>query len=141
VVRFRDDTLLTPATKRPSHFTRNLNCLYGSKRCGLTKNCAIFFSSRGELAGDLLQLDDDEFGRFQRREADEDVDDAEVDVGLRRRLAVALDEVGFLRRTTLERALAEQPLHEGADVQADLRPQRFVVRLEHDPLRAAVEAL
>ena len=41
----------------------------------------------------------------------------------------------------LERALAEQVLHEGADVQPDLRPQRLVVRLEHHPLRAAVQAL
>ena len=41
----------------------------------------------------------------------------------------------------LERALAEQVLHEGADVEPDLRPQRLVVGLEHHPLRAAVEAL
>ena len=36
----------------------------------------------------------DELGRLQRREADDDVDDAEVDVVLRGRLVVALDEVG-----------------------------------------------
>ena len=39
-------------------------------------------------------------------------------------LAVALDEVGLLRRAALEGALAEQGLHEGADVEPDLRPQR-----------------
>src|SRR3954463_14937073 len=33
VVRFSELTLLTPATYRPSHFTRNLKFLYGSKRC------------------------------------------------------------------------------------------------------------
>ena len=65
----------------------------------------------------------------------------QVDVVLGRRLAVALDEVGVARRRPLERALAEQVLHEGADVQPDLRPERLVVRLEHDPLGAAVQAL
>src|SRR4051794_22546935 len=38
VVRFRPPTLLTPATYRPSHFTRNLKFLYGSKRCAFTLN-------------------------------------------------------------------------------------------------------
>ena len=32
-------------------------------------------------------------------------------------------------------------VHEGADVEPDLRPQRLVVRLEHHPLRAAEQAL
>ena len=81
----------------------------------------------------------DEFGRLERREADDDVDDAEIDVVLRRRFLVAFDEVGFARRLALERALAEQVVHERADVEPDLRPERFVVRLEHNPLRAAIE--
>ena len=42
VVRFNRLTLLTPATYLPSHFTRNLKFLYGSKRFGLTVNSAIF---------------------------------------------------------------------------------------------------
>ena len=70
-----------------------------------------------------------------------DVDDAEVDVVLRRGLLVALDEVRLARRGALERALPEQVVHERADVEADLRPQRLVVGLEHHPLRAPVEAL
>src|SRR5262245_41264111 len=37
-------TLLMPATYRPSHFTRNLKFLYGSKRCALTVNWAMRFS-------------------------------------------------------------------------------------------------
>ena len=41
----------------------------------------------------------------------------------------------------LERALPEQAVHERADVEPDRRPQRLVVRLEHHPLRAAVQAL
>src|SRR4030095_10698018 len=46
VVRFRVDTLLRPATYLPSHFTRNLKFLYGSKRCALTLNCAMSLSPR-----------------------------------------------------------------------------------------------
>src|SRR6266851_714643 len=41
VVRFRALHLLTPATYLPSHFSRNLKFLYGSKRWGLTLNCAM----------------------------------------------------------------------------------------------------
>src|ERR1017187_8531143 len=41
VVRFRDDTLLMPATGRLSHFTRNLKFLYGSNRLVLTTNSAM----------------------------------------------------------------------------------------------------
>ena len=92
-------------------------------------------------AGELLQPDDDELGRLQRREPDDDVDDAEVDVVLRRRLGVALDEVRLARRRALEGALAEQVVHERADVEPDLRPERLVVRLEHHPLRPAEQAL
>ena len=132
-------TLLMPATYRPSHFTRNLKFLYGSNRCGVDGE--LGHHAPPCLAGDLLQPDDDELGRLQRREADHDVDDAEVDVVLRRRLGVALDEVRLARRRALERALPEQVVHERADVEPDLRPQRLVVRLEDDPLRAAEQRL
>src|SRR5438105_11760126 len=60
VVRLSMPTLLIPATNRPSHFTRNLKFLYGSKRVALTLNWA----TRGVLlclrAGDLLDLQDHE---------------------------------------------------------------------------------
>src|SRR5215207_9576771 len=141
VERLRADTLLTPATYRPSHRTRNLKFLYGSKRFGFTLNCATAASSRLDLAGDLLDPQNDELGGLERREPDEDVHDAAVDVVLGGRLAVALDEVRLARARALECALAEQRLHERADVEPDLGPQRLVVALEHDPLRAAVEAL
>src|SRR3990167_4007075 len=59
------------------------------------------------LTGHLLDLEHHEFGRFQRREPDQDVHDAEVDVVLRCGLAVALDEVGLARAAALKRALAE----------------------------------
>src|SRR5690606_1426016 len=94
-----------------------------------------------DLADDLTDPDDHELGGLQGREADLDVDDAVVDVALRGRLAVALDEIGLARRRALEGALPEKVLHEGADVQADLGPERLVVRLEDDPLRSAEQRL
>src|SRR5262245_53931539 len=141
VVRLSAPTLLIPATYLPSHLTRNLKFLYGSKRCAFTLNCAMVASLRLNLASHLLELDDHELGRLERREADDDVHDTQVDIVLRRRLLIALDEVRLGRRLALEGALAEQVVHERADVQADLRPQRFVVRLEHHPLQAAIQAL
>src|ERR1044071_7192251 len=77
VVRLRPVTLLIPATYLPSHLTRNLKFLYGSKRCGLvlTVNCAIASSLRFDLTSYLLNLDEHELSRFERGEADDDVDD------------------------------------------------------------------
>src|SRR5262249_9814855 len=84
---------------------------------------------------------DDELGWLQRREADQDVDDAIVDVVLRRRFTVALDQVRFAGGLALESALPEQTLHKRADVQTDLRPNRLVVWLKDDPLSPAIQAL
>src|SRR6476646_3843321 len=89
-----------------------------------------------ELPGDLLDLDDDELGRLERSEADDDVHDPAVDVRLGRRLLVTFHEVGVPRGGPLERPLAEEAVHEDADVQADLGPERLVIRLEDDPLEA-----
>ncbi len=50
-----------------------------------------------DLSGHLLDLDDDELGRLERREADQDVHDAAVDVVLGGGFGVALDEVGVAR--------------------------------------------
>src|SRR5690349_25073400 len=96
-------------------------------------------SSLRRRAGNLLDLDDDELGRLQWREAHLDIDDAVVDVALRRRLAVAFDEIGLARRRALEGALAEHVLQEGAEIESDLRPQRLVIGLEHHPFGAAIE--
>src|SRR6266542_5113728 len=118
VVRLSPVTLLTPATVWPSHFTRNLKFLYGSKRCGLAgKSIAVLLGL--DLAGQLLDAEHDELRRLQRREADEYVHDTPVDVVLRRRLAVALDEVRLRGCVALERALPEEVVHEGADVHPD----------------------
>src|SRR5580765_5639120 len=118
VVRFSAPTFEIPATYRPSHFTRNLKFLYGSKRNGFCVNCAMVFSSSGrDLSRDLLQLDHHELRRLERREAHQNVHHPEVDVVLGRRLLVALDEERLTRRLPLERALPEQVVHERPDVQ------------------------
>src|SRR5205085_12121760 len=51
------------------------------------------------------------------------------------------NEISLARRPALKRALPEKILHKRADVQPDLRPERFVVRLEDGPLRAAIQTL
>src|SRR4051812_22710754 len=104
-------------------------------------NWAMSALLRLGLLGDLLDLKDHELRRLERRESDHDVDDALVDVGLGGGLAAALDEERVARRRALERPLLEERLHERADVEADLGPERLVVGLEDDPLRAAEEAL
>src|SRR5580704_6130798 len=66
VIRFSAETLLMPATYRPSQRNRNLKFLYGSKRWGLTTNSAMSVSfnrllhalaSDLQLARELLDLD------------------------------------------------------------------------------------
>jgi hypothetical protein len=64
-------------------------------------------SLRLDLPGYLLDLEDDEFGRFERGEAHQDVDYSAVDVVLGSGLLVALYEVGVPGRRALESALAE----------------------------------
>src|SRR5690606_34112393 len=130
VVRLRAPTLEIPATKRPSQRTRNLKFLYGSKRRGFTLNSAIVVapqSLRLTLTRDLLDRNDDELGGLERCEAHQHVDDAEVDVRLRGRRGIALHEVGLTRGGALKRPLSEEVVHEGADRQPNLRPERLVV--------------
>src|SRR5215475_4179219 len=140
VVRLSELTLLTPATYLLSHFTRNLKFLYGSKRSALTVNCAIGVSlSLGwprheqdlnldlNLTGYLLELEHHKLRGFEWREAYDDVDDPEIDIVLRRGLFIALYKIGVARRGSLESALPKQVVHESADVEPYLRPERFVV--------------
>ncbi len=59
-------------------------------------------SLRLSLSGDLLDLDNDEFSRLYRRESDDDIEDAAIDVVCSRRRLVALHDV------VVERALASE---------------------------------
>src|SRR6266851_3205914 len=141
VVRFKALTLLTPKTYLPSHLRRNLKFLYGSKRSLFAVNWAMVCPPLYlYLTGDLLDLDNNELGGLERREANQDVHDAQVDIVLRGRLAVAFDKVCIFGSLALECSQAEQIMHERADIEANLRPQRLVVRLENDPLQAAIQA-
>src|ERR1700737_4777967 len=97
------------------------------------------FSLGGDLTGHLLVLDEHELGGFQWRKADENIDDAEIDVVLGGGFLVALDEIGVARRRALEGALTEKTLQKGTDIESYLRPERLVIRFEHDPLQGPVQ--
>src|SRR5579863_216614 len=146
VVRFRALHLLMPATYCPSHLRRYLKFLYGSRRCGFAGKIAIAVSPHGfstclqTLTGHLHDLNHDEFGGEKGRESHRDVDDSEINAGLRIVLGIAFDKVCFLRRRALECSFQKQPLHESANVHANLSPEFFVVRFENDPLRAIIQA-
>src|SRR3954463_11816631 len=101
--------------------------LASTARCGRGQVSANPADSNLELTGHLLEMDNDELRRLQRCEAHEDVDDAAVAIILGRRLLVALHEIRVARGGPLEGTLAEEPVHERAHVQANLRPQRLVV--------------
>ena len=66
----------------------------------------------GELPGDLLNVKDDEFGGFERGEANDDIHNAAIDIGLGGGGAVAPDEIGLPGRLALKSTLAEQIVHE-----------------------------
>ena len=72
----------------------------------------------------MLDLDDYKLGRLQWSKADKDVHDAEVDIVLRGRFLITLDEVSLTGRLSLEGSLSKQVLHERTDVETDLRPEQ-----------------
>src|SRR5436305_15296614 len=76
---------------------------------------------QGRLAADELpQGEDNEFTALQRRKADNDIDDARVDIALRRCRAVATHEEGLRRSRSPKRAVSEELEHEAADTRAQL---------------------
>lgn len=79
---------------------------------------------------------DCELGGLEQGKADDDAEDAEVDVVLRHRLAIYFHEIRLARGVALERALSEEALHERADAEPDLRPERLAVGFEDHPSRA-----
>src|SRR3954452_7177808 len=99
-------------------------------------------AASGGLADDLLDLDDDELGGLERREADNHTHDARVDIALgHRRAEPALHVIGLGRLAALERAGPEQAVHEIADRRPEARPEAMVVRFEDDGLESEIEAL
>jgi hypothetical protein len=97
-------------------------------------------SSRLNLTSHLLNLDNHEFGRLERREPHNDIDDTLIDVVLGGGLFVTFDKISILRSLPLKRPLAKKVMHEGTDIEPDLRPQGLIVRLKYDPLCTAKEA-
>src|SRR5882757_2983599 len=86
--------------------------LSGPTRCAACREAL----RRGRDAGALLDLDDNELRRLERREANNHVHDTVVHVVLGHRLPAALHEVGIARGCARECSLATQTLHELVDV-------------------------
>src|SRR5262245_44533054 len=93
------------------------------------------------LPGLLLNRDDDEFRRLQRGKADNYIDYSKIDIVLGGRLGIDFDKIGVARLLALERALTEQVVHKCASGDADLRPERLIVRLKDRELQTAIETL
>src|SRR5437660_340988 len=91
------------------------------------------------LTGELRDLDNNEFRRLQRRKGDYDIDDAVVNIGLCRRLVVALYLERLARCVALKGPLAEQAKHKGFNRRANRGPQRLVIRLEDHPTQIVIQ--
>ena len=90
----------------------------------------------------LLNSNDDEFGRLERRETDDDDDLTSVYVGLGHRIAQsASDEIGIRGLLALEGADTEQTIHETADIASQGRPEAMVVGFKHRPLDTVIDTL
>src|SRR6266699_2959699 len=103
--------------------------------------CSITFFLHLDLTSYLLQLNHHKLGWLEWCKADNDIDDTQVDVVLGGSLLIALDEVGVSWCLALERALTEEVLHERSDIQTYLCPERLIVWLKDDPLRASEKTL
>ena len=68
------------------------------------------------LAGHLLDLDDHELRRFQGRKAHQNVDNAPINVVLRRGFFIALDEVGLPGALPGKGSLSEKVMQKRADI-------------------------
>ena len=77
--------------------------------------------------------EDHELRGFQRRDTDQSDEPAVRDVVLRHRRGIAADEIGVLRCCPLKRAGTPRRVQERRDLEPNLRPDGFAVRLEHDP--------
>src|SRR5215213_971248 len=93
------------------------------------------------LTGHLLDLDDHKLGGLEGCEPDHNVDDPAIDVALRRGFFIGLDEVCLARRLALKCTLSEQVVHERANIETNLCPERLVVWLEDHPLESTIKSL
>jgi hypothetical protein len=72
------------------------------------------------LAGELSNSENDKLGGFQWCEADDDLDDSQIAVGLRYCVCIKLDEICLARALTLEGTLMKEAPQECPDVQTYL---------------------
>src|SRR5260221_9697809 len=96
-------------------------------------------SSCLNLPRNLLDLDDHKLRWLQRGKPDNDVNDAEVNVRLGGRLFVTLYEISVTWCLTLKGSLTKEILHESADFEGNLGPQRLVVWLKDNPFGTPVK--
>src|SRR6266403_2661714 len=85
------DVLAVPLHAKLEIFVRVKALRVNRKLCH--RNCLLCL----DLPGELLNLDDDELGWFQRRESDQNIDDAAINIVLSCGLLVAFDEVSLAR--------------------------------------------
>src|SRR3954447_2160281 len=81
--------------------TRKLNWTYGRSLNSATAHASSDFA----VGRPLADAEDDELGRTQRGDADQADQPPVIEVVLRHRRAVALDEVGLLRSVAEQRAV------------------------------------
>src|SRR5262245_45959037 len=91
------------------------------------------------IGGLLADAEDHELRRLHWRDADQTNQPAVVDVVLAHGRAVALHEERLVRRRAEERTVAPHGREKSGQAPSHGRPGAFVVRLEHDPLRAALD--
>src|SRR5689334_11901011 len=91
------------------------------------------------MCGPQTDADNHELCGFDGRDADYHDEFSVVDVRLGHSGAVHLHEISFLRFRSFERAVAPHAREEVANAPTDAGPERFRVRLEYNPLQAAID--
>src|SRR5687767_2883654 len=92
-------------------------------------------------AGAHTKSENHELGRLDRRDANLANEPAVVDIVLRHRCPIALDEECIVGPTPDETAVPPYPGEKVLDRLADRRPRRLRVGFEHDPLQTPVDRL
>src|SRR5262245_50104135 len=91
------------------------------------------------VRGPLANTEDDKFGRPQRGDADQANEPAIIEIVLRHRRTVALDEVGLFRLVTQEGAHLPFVQEEVFDGAPDIGPELLAIGFEDGPLRSLVD--
>src|SRR5436190_19535137 len=96
---------------------------------------------RLSLPGELTDLENNKLGGFEWSETDSDINDALIDVILSSSGRVTSHEKSLLWFHSLKRGLAPKRTKKVIEARPQRRPQRLIIRLEHRPLRAAIQTL